>query len=274
MLRYLQQIESRIADAEARVTRCQQSLVARLSKELAKVKAALAKKSVQLREQQQLNHRLLGRLRELERAMECGAPPAERDSHNSSLPPSTDPPWKKVKRTKSLRKKTGRSVGGQVGHPGATLRQTAHPDHLVIHTPEACRQCGASLDHGQPQGIIRRQVFDIEDGRVKVTEHRSTTQRCQECGAMNRAAFPASVRAPVQYGGGVLARKERALSAVSEAISRPLASRDTHCSIRWREPSLASRFPVKYQHLLRFQNQGGVRVDVKMLRPCSREDHI
>lgn len=206
LLRYLQQIESHISDAEARVTRCQQSLVARLSKELAKVKAALAKKSAQLVEQQQLNHRLLGRIRELERAMERGAPHAERDSHNSSLPPSADPPWKKVKRTRSLRKKTGRSVGGQVGHPGATLRQTAHPDHLIIHTPEACQQCGTSLDHSQPQGIIRRQVFDIEDGRVKVTEHRSAALLCPECGAINRAAFPASVRAPVQYGGGVLSR--------------------------------------------------------------------
>lgn len=34
-----------------------------------------------------------------------------KDSHNSSRPPSTDPPW--AKRTKSLRRPSGRRVGGQ-----------------------------------------------------------------------------------------------------------------------------------------------------------------
>jgi uncharacterized coiled-coil protein SlyX len=47
VLRYLQQIEGRIADAEARVTRSQQSLVTRLSEELARAKASLAKKTAQ-----------------------------------------------------------------------------------------------------------------------------------------------------------------------------------------------------------------------------------
>jgi hypothetical protein len=33
-----------------------------------------------------------------------------RDSHNSNQPPSLDLPWKKPKRTKSLRKKSGLKV--------------------------------------------------------------------------------------------------------------------------------------------------------------------
>lgn len=44
VLRYLQQVESRITDAEARGTRSRQSLVAQLTKELTRVKATLARK--------------------------------------------------------------------------------------------------------------------------------------------------------------------------------------------------------------------------------------
>jgi uncharacterized protein YdcH (DUF465 family) len=51
VLRYIEQLEKRIADAEARVTRSQQSLISRLSKELAKLKATLVTKSAQLVEQ-------------------------------------------------------------------------------------------------------------------------------------------------------------------------------------------------------------------------------
>ena len=206
VLRYLQQVESRITDAEARVTRSQQSLVTKLSKELTRAKATLARKRALLVEQQQLNHRLALRIRELERALESGAAHVERDSHNSSLPPSSDPPWKKVKRTRSLRQKTGLKAGGQPGHAGVTLRQVPQPDHSIIHAPQACHQCDASVEHAPPQHIIRRQVFDIEDGRVKVTEHRSEAKLCPECGTLTRAAFPASVRAPAQYGSGVLSR--------------------------------------------------------------------
>src|SRR2546421_454172 len=97
-------------------------------------------------------------------------------------------------------------VGGQFGHPGATLRQTSQPDHIVIHAVELCKNCGSSFDQGQPPAIIRRQVFDISHGRVKVTEHRAEARLCLECGITTEAVFPASVRAPVQYGEGALSR--------------------------------------------------------------------
>lgn len=205
VLRYLQQVESRISDAEAHVERSQQSLVTRLSKELAKLKATLARKTAQLVEQQQLNHQLRCRIRELEREVERGTPIA-RDSHNSSQPPSLDPPWKKVPRTRSLRKKSGRRVGGQPGHPGATLRQSAHPDRVVTHAPAPCPGCGCSLRGAEVLTSERRQVFDLPAVRLSVTEHRAETRRCPRCGAESKAGFPAGVRAPAQYGPGVLAR--------------------------------------------------------------------
>ena len=68
-----------------------------------------------------------------------------KDSHNSSKPPSSDGLRKKPK-PKSQRKKTGRRSGGQPGHQGATLRQSDNPDHFADHAPSICSGCGASLD--------------------------------------------------------------------------------------------------------------------------------
>ena len=62
-----------------------------------------------------------------------------KDSHNSSRPPSTDLPW--AKRTKSLRRPSGRRVGGQFGHAGHTLRLTQKPRRVITHHPARCRHC-------------------------------------------------------------------------------------------------------------------------------------
>ncbi len=206
VFRYLQQIEQRVEDAEARVTCSQQAQVERLSNELASIKRTLARKSQQLIQERQLNHQLLRRLRELEREIERDTSTIERDSHNSSLPPSLDLPWHKVKRTRSLRKKSGMKVGAQPGHPGTTLRQVGQPDLIITHAPDRCAGCGDMLQACKLLRVERRQVFDIQDGRMKVTEHRAETKRCAACGGETKAKFPAHLRAPVQYGPGVLSR--------------------------------------------------------------------
>jgi len=205
--RLVHRLTDNIEDLQAQLIRSPQPVIALLSKELTKVKSTLARKTDELIRERQLNHQLLRRLRELEREVVGGnQQPVERDSHNSSLPPSLDLPWQKVKRTRSLRKKTGKQVGGQFGHQGVTLRQVAQPDQIIIHTPEVCTHCGAHLERSQAQASIRRQVFDIREGRVQVTEHRAEAQRCAACRTISKAKFPTTVRAPVQYGQGVLSR--------------------------------------------------------------------
>lgn len=207
VFRYLQQIENRVEDAEARVARSQQAQVDLLTTELIRTRTTLVRKSQALVHQRQLNPQLMRRIRELEREVErSDQDRVQRDSHNSSLPPSLDLPWQKMPRTSSLRKKTGLKPGGQFGHRGTTLRQVAQPDQVIIHTPDLCAGCGAPLYHNMPTVSIRRQVFDISDGRVKVTKHRAETRRCKACGTASKAKFPVGVRAPVQYGLGVLSR--------------------------------------------------------------------
>ncbi len=207
IVRLVHRLVDNIEDLQALLIRTPQPVIAALSKELAKVKSTLARKTAELMRERQLNHQLLRRLRELEREVEGGDQQRlERDSHNSSLPPSSDLPWQKVTRTRSLRKKSGRKPGGQFGHRGATLRQVAHPDQVIIHAPDLCAGCGAQLHHIKPSARIRRQVFDLLEGRVKVTEHRAEARRCSTCRTTTKAKFPATVRAPVQYGQGVLSR--------------------------------------------------------------------
>src|SRR6266516_278316 len=61
-----------------------------------------------------------------------------KDSHNSSLPPSSD---RFVRAPKSLRHKSGKKSGGQKGHQGHHLRQVDNPDQLLIHAVERCEHC-------------------------------------------------------------------------------------------------------------------------------------
>jgi len=163
--------------------------------------------------QQSLNSHLTRRLQELQAELERRDSEVEglrRDSHNSSLPPALDLPAAKarnsVRRTRSLRRRTGRRVGGQVGHRGATLRRVERPDRVITHRPPHCGRCAAALSGGAVTAVERRQVFDLPPMRLEVTEHQAETRRCAACGERTRAEFPRGVRAPVQYGEGVRAR--------------------------------------------------------------------
>lgn len=145
------------------------------------------------------------RLAELERRLGL-------NSTNSGKPPSSDglrkPPAdeRKRQRTGSLREKSGRKPGGQKGHKGETLRQSADPDTVVDHFPETCRGCGSALTPAIATGYGARQVFDLPEPQpLLVTEHRTHRCRCGKCGTETGAAFPDGVTAPVQYGARISA---------------------------------------------------------------------
>ncbi|MFI4972551.1 MAG: IS66 family transposase [Hyphomicrobiales bacterium] len=122
------------------------------------------------------------------------------NSSNSGKPPSSDG-LKKPVRTRSLREPSGKTRGGQKGHPGETLRQVATPDTVVDHYPPVCAGCGAALTAARATGLVARQVFDLpEPPRMFVTEHRAHVCSCAQCGTATQAGFPEGVAAPVQYG--------------------------------------------------------------------------
>jgi transposase len=127
------------------------------------------------------------------------------DSTNSSKPPSSDGLKKKPRVLKSLRTRTGKPSGGQKGHRGDTLRQVAEPDRIVEHSAERCAHCQARLLAASKVGEEKRQVFDLPEKPLIVTEHRAAIHDCPACGRRTRADFPEGVVSPAQYGERVKA---------------------------------------------------------------------
>ncbi len=157
--------------------------------------AALKAENARLREgyEQAREHLALlaARVQELEARL-------AKDSHNSGKPPSSDGLGRK---TKSLRRRSGKQPGGQLGHRGETLHLVATPNAVVEHRPAVCAQCQASLDAAAVVVLReRRQVQDLPRVRLVVTEHQALHVRCPTCQAVSVGAFPVEAPSRAQYG--------------------------------------------------------------------------
>jgi transposase len=123
-----------------------------------------------------------------------------KDSHNSHLPPSSD---RFVRKPKSLRTKSEKQSGGQPGHPGSSLQFSSTPDEITLQQVERCEACQHDLHAVAACGGERRQVVDLPSPRLVVREYRAEQKQCPHCQHITIAAFPAGVRAPIQYGPNV-----------------------------------------------------------------------
>ena len=144
---------------------------------------------------------LEAKVRALQREVQRLKDRLARTSRNSGKPPSTDGLAKPA--PKSLRKKTGRKRGGQPGHPGRTLQPVAQPDHTVVHPLGSCpcgKCSGRSLRHEAVLDYEKRQVFELPQKPLEVTEHQAEIKRCPISGCLVTATFPEQVGAPAQYG--------------------------------------------------------------------------
>ena len=126
----------------------------------------------------------------------------KQSSKNSSKPPSADGLAKPA--PKSLRGRSGRGPGRPAGQPGTTLEQVADPDVIVRHTPSVCAGCDNDLAGAAEVSVTRRQVFDIPEPTVVVTEHQIVTLACV-CGHHTSGASPAEASAPAVYGPRIAA---------------------------------------------------------------------
>lgn len=202
-------------------TICLEQTIEAQKNEFARLNRIINSKSQQLLDTQRINYQLQlqiekrveyeaqlkTRIRELETCLESDSTsPLKRDSHNSNLPPSLDPPWSKPRRTRSLRVRSGLKAGGQIGHKGSTLLQVADPDSLIIHRVDVCRHCHNSLIPVESKRYQKRQIFEIENGGLSAIEHRIEIKNCRVCRKVTKAHFPENIKAPVQYGSSVFSR--------------------------------------------------------------------
>ena len=146
----------------------------------------------------------------------------DKDSGTSSKPPSSDSPYKKKPRDRSLRGRSGRKPGKQPGAESSTLRQSPYPDETVLCGPAACGCCGHDLDGepvlGTPQ---KRQVFEVSPPPPPaVTEYQVAAKLCPECGAVSVGLAPPGVTGRTQYGPLVHAKTALAVCANYLPVAR------------------------------------------------------
>ncbi len=143
--------------------------------------------------------KFLVRLEQQEQRIKALEQELKKDSHNSGKPPSRDSFERKQVRGKKPRAERKKRAGGQKGHQGTTLRMVATPDAVRVHKVDTC-SCGRSLRREPVVEYERRQVFDIPEIQMQVTEHRAEHKKCRDCGQISAGEFPQGVRQQVQYG--------------------------------------------------------------------------
>lgn len=125
----------------------------------------------------------------------------EKNSSNSSKPPSSD--FGLLKRNQSLRQSTGRSSGGQPGHAGNTRIQIATPDTVIMCRPDVCTSCSTSLVGVEGLLWEKRQVADIPPFRLLVAEYQKELVMCPCCHTHSTGVFPEHVSASFQFGNHI-----------------------------------------------------------------------
>jgi transposase len=116
----------------------------------------------------------------------------QQDSHNSSRPPSSDPPH--ALRPRPRRGSSGRKRGGQPGHRGQTrtLMPIEDVDTVVPVKPQHCHRCHHPLQGDDPQPY-RHQVTELPPIKPVVTEYQLHRLLCPACGMPTRADLPRGV---------------------------------------------------------------------------------
>ena len=107
----------------------------------------------------------------------------EKNSSNSSTPPSKESIKEEtLRRTKTLRKPSGKKPGGQSGHEGNTLKMTDRPDVTEDVSAAYCSRCGAALEDCERILDYVTQEVSIPDLKPIVKEIRHYITVCKRCG--------------------------------------------------------------------------------------------
>lgn len=123
----------------------------------------------------------------------------QRNSSNSSSPPSLDPPGAPKPVVKAP---TGRKPGGQPGHPGHHRHRLppARVTDVVPFVPTVCAHCQAPLPHNPAPGDPEptwHQVAEVPVLAAVITEYQGQARTCPCCGHTTRAEIPPEIRAHV-----------------------------------------------------------------------------
>lgn len=148
-----------------------------------------------------------------------------KNSQNSSKPPSSDPP--SVKRKPPVAKGK-RKRGGQPGHEGRgrKLKPADQVSRFVISRPHECVHCGAVLLGYDPQPS-RHQVTELPAIAPEIIEYQVHSLSCLACGQQTRGQWPAAmptgsfgprVQATTGYLGGRFGVSHRDIQELMDTL--------------------------------------------------------
>lgn len=127
-----------------------------------------------------------------------------KNSNNSSKPPSSDG-LKKPNKNKSLREKTDKKQGGQQGHDGHHLEIVGEPDKIKPVIPSRCKGCPNWINcQGNSCTGEKRYVVDIEIKQTLI-EYRSLTITCPLDNEKLKGEFPETINGRISYGNKISA---------------------------------------------------------------------
>jgi transposase len=210
---------------------------------------------------------LLERLGELEARL-------AKDSHNSGKPPSSDGLGRK---TRSLRKRSGKKPGGQLGHRGETLRLVA-ADEIVAHQAVICVQCQTPLADAPVVARERRQVYDLPVARLQIRERQALHVRCPICQHVSAGVFPTEAASRAQYGPRLRALAvylvEQQLVPYARVRTLLVDLFDAHVSlgtlVRWVRQAAQTLAPVEEQLIAALQRAAVLHSDETGVRRAGR----
>jgi transposase len=134
---------------------------------------------------------------ELHKVIEDLLKKLHKNSGNSHKPPSTDAFNKPIFNN---RQKSDKKPGAQPGHKGSTLTMVDNPDKIILHKVDGTCICGRSLGRQPVINVQRRQVNDLVEVLIEITEHRNEVKICS-CGQIHYGETPHIT--PVKYGARI-----------------------------------------------------------------------
>jgi transposase len=148
-----------------------------------------------------------------------------KNSQNSSKPPSSDPP-----QTPRYPKPepSGEKKGGQKGHHGhgRKLKGAGEVSRTVKSLPTVCKACGTLLLGEDPEPE-RHQVSELPKIVPEIVEYQRHTLKCSVCGAHTQAEWPkemptgsfgARLQGLIGYLGGRFGVSQRDMEEMLETV--------------------------------------------------------
>lgn len=159
------------------------------------LKAQLRAKDARIAELEALVAKQAAQLAQLAKQVEMLTEKLARNSRNSNLPPSSDPPGRSGSSGKKpkKRRKQKRKRGGQVGHSGAhrALVPAEQVTEIEDIFPRRCENCWEMLPEIPDPDAQRYQVTEVPPITPTIIEYRRHAVRCA-CGYTTRVPFEQS----------------------------------------------------------------------------------